>query len=75
MYLPFMNLIHVQVHAVGLYGPQGAGVGERDGVAHKIDIITGTMGKLVWQQELCCCCYFSGHESPMLRLRIVEKRF
>jgi len=34
-----------EVHAVGLYGPEGAGVGERDGVADKIDIITGTLGK------------------------------
>jgi 5-aminolevulinate synthase len=34
-----------EVHAVGLYGPTGAGVAERDGVADQFDFINGTFGK------------------------------
>jgi 5-aminolevulinate synthase len=34
-----------EVHAVGLYGPQGAGVAARDGTMSRIDIVEGTLAK------------------------------
>jgi 5-aminolevulinate synthase len=60
-----------EVHAVGMYGPQGAGIVAREGAQRRVDVIEGTLAKAFYQRQCRICEFISSGGGIMLSLRLV----